>query len=569
MPINFRVSTYTTVATSHWYLTRNLLLFDQPSQLARLSNSISSDQMLLPHFLNPTPSSHYDVLRQFQERLDEGLSSGEYQPFVWPYCTFGPNLLILYLLLPPTTSRAVYFARYPLFALIIYLSVESILHCRSSMVTVGYGIGLLNAWSVFWSATLIIWNDARGDFERIEEHGGADGSLPVDQAEGATTGSEATAEGDLRERRVDGEAEGSSCSPQENKKRLASSKRGRFVWQTLPPAFHHRLDWVCDLVSNFRGVRWNYQISGLPAPPPHIQSSLGDPSIPSADATSHLTRTDLIRRDLPNFLLCLIALDILKTVTLQDPYFWGLPPSTPSPFPYPRLFRISLSLAFVYTSLLAIFLLSPLVFGVILGTNNLGQHAWPWLYPPFFGTPSQVYRKGLAGLWGQWWHQLFRYAFEQAGEFAGRVTGWEKKSQRGTLLRVAVAFALSGTLHACASYTTLGDTRPIYGSFVFFMLQPVGIIAQRAVSGWMKSGGLRAKIPAWLRGISNVVVVAVWCYVVGPIVANDFAATGIWLYEPLPISPIRGLRGDGFWRWGGRWVGWYSADRWWRSGLAC
>ncbi|KAL9130550.1 MAG: hypothetical protein Q9175_006995 [Cornicularia normoerica] len=528
--------------------------------------------MLLPNLFNSTPASHHDALRQFQQRLDEGLASGEYKPFVWPYRALGPHLLILYLLLPPTQSKVVYYARYPLFALIIYLSADSILNCRSSMVTVGYGIGLLNAWAVLWSATLIIWNDARGKFKRIEEHDGADGSLPSDQADGATkgvtTGAERLVDGVLKARHVDGEAKDSPGSPHKDTKISDSSRGEIYVWQTLAPTFHHRLDWVCDLVSNFRGVRWNHQISGLPPPPPHIQSSLQDPSIPSADARSHVTRADLIRRDLPNFLLCLIALDVLKTVTLHDPYFWGLPPSTPSPFPYPRLFRISLSLVFVYTSLSTIFLLSPLVFGVILGPNILGQHAWPWLYPSFFGSLSQVYRKGLAGLWGQWWHQLFRYAFEQAGEFAGRTTGWEKKSQKGMLLRIAVAFACSGTLHACASYTTLGDTRPIYGSFGFFMLQPVGIIAQRTASGWMKSRGLRARIPARLRGIANLVVVAVWCYVVGPMVADELAATAIWLYEPLAVSPIRALGGDRIWRWGGRWVRWYSADRWWRSGLA-
>lgn len=525
--------------------------------------------MLLPNLFNPTPTSHYDVLRQFQQRLDEGLASGEYKPFVWPYRAFGPILLILYLLLPPTKSRIVFYARYPLFALIIYLSGDSILNCRSSMVTVGYGIGILNVWTVLWTASLIIWNDARGQFRRIEEHDGAGGNLLVDQAEGVTTGSKSLVDGVLRARLVDGEAKDSSDAAQEDGKRSGSSEGKFFIWQTLPSTFYHRLDWVCDLVSNFRGVRWNHQISGLPPPPPHIQSSLEDPSLPSADARSHLTRTDLIRRDFPSFLLCLIALDVLKTITLQDPYFWGLPPSTPSPFPYPRLFRISLSLAFVYASLLTIFLLSPLLFGILLGPNSLGQHAWPWLYPPFFGLSSQVYRKGIAGFWGQWWHQIFRYAFEQAGESACRVTGLEKKSQNATLLRVAVAFACSGILHACASYATLGDTRPIYGPLGFFLLQPVGIIVQRVVSGWMKSRGLRARIPARLRAIGNLVVVAVWCYVVGPIVADDFAATGIWLYEPLPLSPLRALRGDGLWRWGGRWVRWYSADGWWRSGLAC
>ena len=524
--------------------------------------------MLVPHIFNPAPTSHYDVLRRFQERLDAGLASGEYKPFVWPYRALGPNLLILYLLLPPTESKIVFYARYPLFAFIIYSSVDSILVCRSSMVAVGYGIGLLNAWAILWSATLIIWNDARRDFKRIEKHDLADENHSFDQAKETSTGAEKVTDGALRARRVDGEFKGSSGSMQEDGKRPESSKREVYVWQSLPPNLYHRLDWVCDLVCNFRGVRWKHQISSLPPPPPHIQSSLQEHSIATADAGTHLTRTDLIRRDLPNFLLCLITVDVLKTVTLQDPYYWGLPPSTPSPFPFPRLSRVLLSLSCVYTALLTIFLLSPLVFGVLLGPNILGQHAWPWLYPSFFGSPIQLYRKGLAGLWSQWWHQLFRYAFEQAGEFTGGVTGWEQKSQKGTLLRVTVAFACSGALHACASYTTLGDSRPMYGSFGFFMLQPVGIIAQRAVSGWMRSRGLRAKIPAWMRGIGNLLVVLAWCYLVGPMVADDFAASGVWLFEPLPISPIRALRGGEFWRWGGSLLRWHSADRWWQSGLA-
>ena len=443
------------------------------------------------------------------------------------------------------------------------------------MVVVGYLIGLLNVFAVLLSATLLIWNDARGEFRRIEEcdDGGDCGSGRDGGGRGVTTGVEKKGvDGEvMKGRRVGGEEKRSSGSLSlhgDNSQRSESSgRRTRFVWQSLPPTFKHRLDWVCDLVSNFRGVRWKHQLSGLPPPPPHIQFSLGDSSIPPPDAESHLTHTDLIRRDLPSFLLCLLALDALKAITLRDPYFWGLPPSTPSPFPYPRLFRVVLSLSFVYTSLVTIFLLSPLVVGVLLGPNNVGQHAWPWIYPPMFGSPVQVYRKGLAGMWGGWWHQLFRYSFEQAGEFAGRVTGWEAKSQKGIMLRVVVAFACSGALHACAAYTSLGDTRPLHRSLLFFMLQPVGIIAQRMLSGWMRSRGVRAKPPAWMRGIGNLVVVAIWCYVVGPVVADDFAATGVWLYEPLPISPIRALRGEGLWRWGGRWVRWYTADRWWRSGV--
>lgn len=517
--------------------------------------------MLLPNLLNPTPTSHHEVLVQLQQRLDALLKTGEYTPFVYPYRAFGPNLLILYLLIPPTKAKSIHYLRYPLSALITYLSVSAIRECRSSMVTVGYGIGLLNAWAVLWTASLIIFNDARADFRRLEEHSrtSSDGD-----AQGTATGAGDTSAEGLRKRHADRLINGTS-NP---KYQQDSSKSVQYCWQPLPPTFRHRLDWVLDLVSNFRGTRWNYQITSLPPPPSHIQKFLSNPSLPPPNAESQLTRRDLLRRDLPNFILCIFALDVLKTLTLQDPYYWGLPPSTPSPFSYPTATRLLLSVTFVYSSLLTIYLLAPLIFGVLLGPEIIGQHAWPWLYAPYFGPPSQVWEKGIAGLWGGWWHQLFRYAFEQAGEFAGRVIGWEKTSQRGMMFRVIVAFACSGLLHASASYASLGHTRPIRGAFTFFMLQPVGIIAQKAVTGWMKSLGLREKMPLWLRHAGNLAAVVGWCFLTGPNIADDFAATGIWLYEPLPISPLRGLRGEGWWCWGGDWVRWHTAERWWRSGLA-
>lgn len=532
----------------------------------RADQTASHSEMPL---LTPHPMSHHDVLSQYHQREQALLQTGSYTPFVYPYRAFGPALLILYLLIPPTRSRLVFYARYPLFGVITYLSVSAILECRSAMVTVGYGIGLLNAWAVLWSATLLLFNDARADFRRIEEHDDGSECLPGGcEPQGNATGVNQPGDQGLRARQMNGHAQEPARSSRQRAKAPGSVNAKRYTYEPLPSTLLHRLDWVLDLVSNFRGVRWTHQISGLAPPPPHIQTSLSDPSLPPPTPESHLTRTDLLRRDLPSFLLCLLAHDVLKTLTLQDPYFWSLPASTPSPFAYPKLSRIVLSVTFVYTSLESIYLLAPLIFGVLLGPHYLGQHAWPWLYPPYFGSLGQVWRKGLAGLWGQWWHQLFRYAFEQAGEFSGRIVGWEKKSKRGMLLRVLVAFTCSGALHACASYTTLGDTRPIGGAFLFFVLQPVGIVAQRAVSGWMMSYGLREKLPAWVRGCGNVAVVAAWCYFVGPIVADDFAATGIWLYEPIPISVLRGLRGDGWWCWGGSWVDWYSAGRWWQSGLA-
>ena len=532
----------------------------------------------------PTPpESYHDVLRN---KFQTAFENSTYEPFVWPYRALGPNLLIVYLLLPPTKSQYIRYLRYPVFAAIVYLSIESIIECRSPMVTTGYGIGLLNVYVVLWTATLIIFNDARSEFKRIEGHakkgdakwkarigGEADGSLTannqISKSAVSTSIEESLGTSVLRTANV------KSANDQDagTQKQAADALDGtQYVWQRLPSNFKHRLDWVTDLMCSFRGPRWSYRISGLIPPPQHIQASLGDPSFQKPNEKSYLTRAGLLRQTVPQFLFVLTALDGLKTLTAQDPYFWSLGTDSPSPFPFPRLSRVLISLTFVYFSLQSICLLSPLVFGILLGPKLIGEHAWPWMYTPYFGSLRDISKHGLAGAWGRWWHQIFRLNFEQGGEFlakvlGGEAQGWGKKNQKGLILRTVVAFTLSGLLHAVASYTTMSPTNSS-NALIFFTLQPVGILGQKAFTDWIKKSGHTEKIPHWLREFGNALFVVLWFYVTGPIIADDFAATGIWLYEPVPFSIFRGLTGQGWWFWGGTWANWHVANPWWKSGIA-
>ncbi|KAI4177718.1 MAG: hypothetical protein LQ343_000181 [Gyalolechia ehrenbergii] len=525
-----------------------------------------------------------EVLDKLYTDYHAAVNTGEHHPFVWPYNALGPYLLIVYLLLPPSQSRAVHLARYPVFLLIIYLSVTAIRDCRSPAVTVGYGIGLLNAWTILWSATFLIFSDGRNDYKRIERQERPDfpaskNEVLVENFQGETSALDGSTKDGLKSLHPMAEslqpAIDTTTPPETDYPEVfstqdpISSPSQTFVWQPLPTTFSHRLDFILDLVTNFRGLRWTHQSPGTYPPPPHIRDSLTSPSPPpSLPSSSYPTRLHLLTNNLPPFILCSLTLDILKALTAHDPYFLSLPPSTPSPFPYPRSSRLILSLLFTYTSLLNIFLLAPLGLACLLGPRILGPHASTWLYPPYFGPLSAVAEKGLAGLWGGWWHQLFRYAFEAAGDFVGgTLLRLPKKSTTGAAVRVTVAFCCSGYLHACASYTVLGNTHPIKNSFAFFAVQPLGIMAQRALSMWLRREGYREAIPVWMRRVGNVGVVVGWCLWTGPWIADEFAGAGIWLYEPLPVSLVKGMRGEGWWRWGGEWVRWYWGNRWWRSGL--
>ncbi|KAG6993873.1 hypothetical protein G7Y79_00050g086100 [Physcia stellaris] len=548
-----------------------------------------------------------------------------YQPFVYPYRALGPHILILYLLLPPlsTIFSASTLRKHPWLAkggdvgkwavlgAITWFCTWTVLECRSRMVTVGYGIGLIEAWSVLWAWTLVCGVGARGKGMRVEK--GAAGGDGEGQEKGSREERRMGGLGEDKSREVevkgcaDGGADGQSMSKGENEndnnecgkegeprdglRRRKTKDRSRqdsghsedenvesrFVWQGLPPTLWHRIVWVTDLVTNFRGVRWSHQISGLPYPNTSSLSAFAEPTrrqYPRVTASGtgsrsnpYPSRSALLRYNLINFLLTLIALDTLKFVILKDTYYWGLPNPGPSPFPFERTSRLLLSLASIYASLNIIFILSPLVFACFAGERLLGEHGWPWLYPPLFGSPQEIWRKGLAGFWGGWWHQMFRLAFEQLGEAVAKPLGWGQRTVKGGILRVVVAFLASGMLHAAASYTSLGDTNPSH-AYLFFAIQPFGLLAQRVAAKWMKENGIRDRIPDRIREAANFAFVFAWFWLTAPGVADDFARSGIWLYEPFPISPIRGLAGEGWWRWGGSWVYWHSDEKWWKSGLA-
>ncbi|KAL8867777.1 MAG: hypothetical protein Q9174_005443, partial [Haloplaca sp. 1 TL-2023] len=321
--------------------------------------------------------------------------------------------------------------------------------CRSPAVTLGYGIGLLNAWAILWSATLIIFNDGRSEYRRIERQEKDDlPSAPnedlIQNIQGETTALEGSTTDGLKA--LHPVAEVPQSSPAEGEKTsqspevfaaqdpIPSDSLQTYVWQGLPQDFAHRLDFVLDLASNFRGLRWTHQTPGTLPPPHHIRDVLTDPAPPPpAPPHAYPSHRSLFFSSLRSFILCAIILDILKYVTALDPYFLAQGPSSPSPFPAPRLTRTIISLVCVYCSLLNIFLLAPLVLACALGPRVLGPHASTWLYPSYFGPLSQISQKGLAGLWGGWWHQLFRYAFEATGEFvAGKCLGTSKKSILGS-----------------------------------------------------------------------------------------------------------------------------------------
>jgi hypothetical protein len=534
---------------------------------------------------DPWPHSHHDLINHYHARYDKAIASGKYQPFLYPWGTLGALVVIIYLLIPHQNRPWLKRCRYLAFAWISAFAVYSVLYTRTRGVAPGLGIGLISAWSVAWVGTILLCNDAQTDFMRIERMGGVFGSsIDRPKKEVGSNGAVKPTEKDTHDGAKDDVVNG-NAGPRD--------RHGQFAWQPYPiTPFIERLDWILDVFCNFRGAGWSWRTSALPPPPKAIQEQLHHNSgdvvpkhtnkIHSGQVKLYTSRKELLTVNGWRLLKGYFVLDALKTAMMHDPYFWGYtnrsPPSylssliTSSPA-LTHMYRLLLSMLAVKYALQTIFSLGPLCFCGALSPSLLGARAEPWMYPETWAPYSVVLDKGLAGWWGSWWHQTFRFAFQEPSRKIIEVVGMDKRGAKAKALQLFIAFFLSGVVHGSGSYTCAGETRPLRGPMTFFLLQAMGIFVEVTLTQAAKSKGVGRDLPSWLKKTFTFLYVHIWFYYTAHLLCDDFAQGGVWLFEPVPLSVFRGLgfgpdARDGWWCWGGQLLRWHSGDRWWRSGIA-
>ncbi|RHZ44405.1 wax synthase family protein [Aspergillus thermomutatus] len=501
------------------------------------------------------PSSYRQILDDNRNRFELLIQHGDFKPFyLWHLLVFTALPLCGLLI---SRQRGARYVRPVVFALILSTAVDVIRHRRALLGANGYMGGLVTAWWTIWSATILIFNDAERDFERIERRS-SDASCP---------GKARTPDDENKARSNDKAANGHIFKA----KQYASQRDSEtLAWQPYPRACLHRLNWALGLLFNMRGPEWNWRISTLDPLPDSLQTQTTTRNGQSARQAMDKTENKAVSQPDPRarlnavllaFLEHYLLLDLLKVLMMHDPYFWGMVSSAPArPFPFThlplptiplilvRLYRLILGGLGVYAALSFVTSLNPIVFlGLSLAFPNASRAFTrvpldaPWLYSDPFGPfLGPVLDHGLAGCWSQWWHQLFRFGFASTAKFLLSLLPKRlaaRPSIRRTVTTVT-AFSLSGLIHACGSYTQLAETRPRTGPFAFFFLQGVGVIIQTQLAQLVNS---RHRFSRPTRRAANAVFVVGWLFLTGRLIADDFARGGIWLTEPLPVSPLRGL----------------------------
>ncbi|KAJ5851604.1 uncharacterized protein N7529_010989 [Penicillium soppii] len=526
---------------------------------------------------DPRHGSYRDLAKNFQTELDFVIEQGIYKPIFLYHIVIIHALPIIGLVIP--SSRGGKYFRKVLFALCVGIAIEILQNRRAVVGGNGYMLGLMTAWWLIWTATLFIFTNIERDFKRIERKPGVQHQKSTHFNKNTNSVAEEPLDLSI------------SLSEQQD--------TNAFLWQSYPPKFSHRLDWSVGLLFNLRGPEWNWRVPHLVPLPRSIHRQLHSgfsEKINAQEDSTYPTGQERLWAAFRKFVIGYLVLDFLKIILMSDPYFRGIAPAnslSPPPFPFyyfpglavhpvlAQLCRTIYSAGAVFFALEVVTSLNPLFFlGLSLvfpnGARNLtaAPLGASWLYSDAFGPFVQsVLDYGLAGCWGRWWHQLFRNGFMNTARWILSLLPASLVShpQFRRVTYVVVAFCTSGFVHACGSHTQLASTYPVSGPFLFFTLQSFAILAEQVfktvIFPILPLGGT----PRWLRRTANFLFVFCWLMVSGRFVADDFARGGLWLMEPVPVSPLRGLGfgspGEGWWCWRDPWFRYWSDGSYWGSGI--
>ncbi|KAK4988876.1 hypothetical protein LTR50_003610 [Elasticomyces elasticus] len=352
--------------------------------------------------------------------------------------------------------------------------------------------------------------------------------------------------------------------------------------ESYPERFSERLFWVGELLISLRLTDWKIN------EPSHDMKQPAPPTNPG-----HLRFiTTALLRTLRGYLI----LDLAAAYIASDSYFTDPRVSVFSPLPHASgsfINNNNKATAAAAASRAPTTLLAPSILHTLallppplLRSTIIGLQAWatiselfhlpcilpvalhalgllppkfsPHLWPPYFGSASAVLRRGVAGLWGKYWHQTMRVSVSAPGRALAAAMGLRRGGLARGAVVAGVSFGLSGVVHM-----GMVPSRPLRATrspwtirllvAAFFWAQALGLLLEAAVARFVVSVApavaRRVHGRSVLRRVVNAVWVVFWMCVTLPLLGEAGRQMGYWRVWPVPVSLVRWMAGEG-------WVAW-------------
>jgi hypothetical protein len=195
----------------------------------------------------PADQTAVQVQAYWRSVVGESFAQARMKPLVVPYCFVACYLVpMLWLAIPHANRPWLYRARWPIMAAIVAFDVD-LIRSRSSMTTAfAYAVGLLAAWGVVASATLLVWTRPQLEAARIvrrrRTHGrGSKAPSPHTAGEPASSA-------------LGVQNAASSVNIAKSSTPSSDDDEYEYIWESFPAhaSLGARLSWAFDLTVNFR-----------------------------------------------------------------------------------------------------------------------------------------------------------------------------------------------------------------------------------------------------------------------------------------------------------------------------
>ncbi|KAK3632950.1 hypothetical protein LTR56_011507 [Elasticomyces elasticus] len=397
------------------------------------------------------------------------------------------------------------------------------------------GFDVISVDRLLWALFLLVLKDPWSDFRYVTKATTRTTSKTPESSEMPTGLPAVNTSGAINEQ--------VALSQQSVYSRSSNPTRSSTIEQEYPATIWERLPWVGTLLISIRLNNWM------------INSPSHDRTQPPVPAFR--SRKAFIAYTLLCFTRGYLILDLTRAYISYDPYFTNLalPINTPLPFDAlhfvpPQLVRTMIVGAQAWALIGQMFYLPCLL---PVGLHALGYlpDEWaPHLWPAYYGPPGVIFKHGIRGFWGQYWHQTMRWSVSAPGYAIADALRLPSRSMVRYAIITTVAFELSGITH-----TGLVPPEPLYATVSvnhirlciagFFWVQAVGILLETfaahclvALGGlqfWQSGAGMRVR-----QAVNGVWVVA-WFALTLPLLAEFARQLGYWRVWPVPISVWNGL----------------------------
>ncbi|QIW99317.1 hypothetical protein AMS68_004835 [Peltaster fructicola] len=306
--------------------------------------------------------------------------------------------------------------------------------------------------------------------------------------------------------------------------------------QGYPSSLKARMMWVGKLLASIRLDNWRIN---------HTSHDRHQPVTPGFSSQRRFLAHAVL-----SFVRGFVVLDLTRSYIDFDAYFVDVSVSIRSPLPFPapgylspQLFRTMIIGAQAWALIGQMFYLPA---AIPVGLNALGlipDRLSPHNWPSYFGSPIAIFKYGVRGFWGTFWHQTMRWSTTGPGyAVADSLCLTHKSLLRYAILSIS-AFGFSGIVHM-----GLVPPEPLYASVdantirlnmaAFFWLQAMAVtlealtariaIAMSGAETWSKGSGMSTRM------IVNCIWTIAWFSFCLPLLGDAARQMGYWRVWPLP-----------------------------------